>query len=719
MRFRGWRQTVLGALGGTGLALLCGAAHDPFDLCADGHDYDLSAGLLDEETRVYYFDLFVAIATKCALEDWESYVEAISSLGRNTYALVRAETLYDDTAAVLPFVSVTWDGSSATALSLPITFAAGVERSILLEVTNQDTVDHSLEAEITGFDGSNVAFTPAGESRGLALRFSISDLATTRIPITIRSGQTTSTITLPVNMVQPARIVGSAWDGDAGQARPARVAVFGGDNEHRHGEKYEGVPVLSEGRIPNGLGNNYLRHYFYSDGSFELNVPPGDVSIVMERGFEFDVETLDITLAPGEVRNVTLSSSRFVTMRDANWISGETHTHWVWGALFENQDIDLLGLVQQAEDIQVVNNLTLRHYNSGQGVEFVRPDHAPMGPVPGYATPPYVIQMGQEFRNDPFYGHLCFLNLTNRIVSRGIGRAASVVTGLVQPISTGDLVGPFSEDYPVNYTRIDRALAQRPPESRPLIVCAHGMKGEVPADVALGRVDSIDQVRPIDYYRFLDCGFRIAMTDGTDFPAGHVGRTRCYSKVQPPFTFGAWIDGVIAGATFATSGPMLWMTVNGQDIGSEVSVSSGATVSIHVEAHSRVPIGSLQIMSNNGLLHDQSYGGTSAVVDIDITADESRWIIARCSAEPSPMYRPFSEKNAAHTSATYLIVDGEDIYVDSGASQYLRNLCEQGGDDVYTNGLFYEPGAEAKRTEARDYFYSGRDVYQALIDANP
>ena len=38
--------------------------------------------------------------------------------------------------------------------------------------------------------------------------------------------------------------------------------------------------------------------------------------------------------------------------------------------------------------------------------------------------------------------------------------------------------------------------------------------GEIPADIVLGRIDSVDQVEPADYYRILDCGLRLPLTDG-------------------------------------------------------------------------------------------------------------------------------------------------------------------------------------------------------------
>jgi hypothetical protein len=416
---------------------------------------------------------------------------------------------------------------------------------------------------------------------------------------------------------------------------------------------------------------------------------------MFERGFEHPLARMSVSLDPGETREVTMASGRFLNMRAQGWISGETHVHWVTNAGNENEDIGLLGMVQKAEDLQVINNLTY------MTLGIVKPDHYPMGPIPGYTSGEYLMQMGEEYRNNPFYGHLNFLNLVD----------------LVQPISTGVLAGPQMEDYPINATKIDEARAQVPPTSRPAIIAAHGLGQATPADVILGKLDSVDMLFPSEYYKLLDVGLRVPLTDGADHPVRVVGQNRCYVKAPSPLTYGGWIDGILAGSSFVTSGPLMFLTVNGTDIGGEVQVSMNAPINVHVEAHARTPIGRLQIVSNDEILYDQFVAATSAVIDLPLIADESRWIAARCSDAIQPNFSPSNEPNAAHTSATYLIVDQQEIFVDSGAAQDLRDRCQVGGDFVFAQGTFHAPDPEAKRAEARDYFFSARDGYQAIIDA--
>jgi hypothetical protein len=68
-----------------------------------------------------------------------------------------------------------------------------------------------------------------------------------------------------------------------------------------------------------------------------------------------------INPAPEETRELNLSSKRFVDMKEDGWISGDMHLHWVTNKWNVDLPLEHLSLVQKAEDLRVVNNLTLLH----------------------------------------------------------------------------------------------------------------------------------------------------------------------------------------------------------------------------------------------------------------------------------------------------------------------------------------------------------------------
>src|SRR5262249_56821160 len=67
-----------------------------------------------------------------------------------------------------------------------------------------------------------------------------------------------------------------------------------------------------------------------------------------------------------------------------------------------------------------------------------------------------------------------------------------------------------------------------------------------------------------NYYTLLDCGFRLPPTAGTASGVHPVplGFGRVYVHVPKGLSLDAWVDGLNAGRSFVTTGPMLFAQVN-------------------------------------------------------------------------------------------------------------------------------------------------------------
>lgn len=64
---------------------------------------------------------------------------------------------------------------------------------------------------------------------------------------------------------------------------------------------------------------------------------------------------------------------------------------------------------------------------------------------------------------------------------------------------------------------------------------------------------------PIDvYYHYLNCGFKLAMSSGSDKMALNppMGSARTYVRTDAPLTYASWIEGIRKGHTFATDYPL-------------------------------------------------------------------------------------------------------------------------------------------------------------------
>jgi hypothetical protein len=315
-----------------------------------------------------------------------------------------------------------------------------------------------------------------------------------------------------------------------------------------------------------------------------------------------------------------------------------------------------------------------------------------MGPIERFCGPDYHIQMAEEYRNGNLYGHLCFLNIKR----------------LVLPISTGQEAGPDSFDFPLNRSAIENCR-----EQGGISIEAHNLGpfncSEVPSNVVAGLSDSLDQLDAENYYRFLDCGFRIPLSNGSDHPARLIGSARVYVKCDDGFTYAKWIDGIRRRQTFTSSGPLLFLTVNGKEIGSVQDVARGTPLVIRARAASRRPVGTLQVLANGRVLKETHLEATEGDLEVTVPADEPVWVVARCSrtAEYNALYEP----DVAHTSAIYVDVGGESRF-DPAAARFWVNSLKQFRGRVAQMGAFLNA---RQRQESLANVDAGVKLYENLI----
>ncbi len=603
------------------------------------------------------------------------------------------------TRAILGATRVEWHGDSlAIVEASPIPLTAGLKHVALLDVTNRSADVVMLVPVWSGWKG------PVAE--GIDLQPGESMLTWASLVVT-DAGTKDSTLTLvrqnvkpetrlqadaAITVSQPATLKGRLIEGSTGEVFPGRVHVLGSDGLLRHGKAYaDNVTLSSKTFVPlmfAGHAADFTLPFFYSDGTFEINVPAGKTKVTLERGYEHPFVSETVDLKPGEIREITLSSQRFLDMKSLGWISGDTHIHWAKNWWSENEDLGLLKIVQRAEDLRVANNLTLKHHTKDQN--FIAPTQFPMGPIPGMCDGDYHAEMAEEYRNEELYGHIILLNIKR----------------LMEPVSTGFMGGPPFWDWPHNLPAIQEVRSQGG-----IMIEAHGLgrNNDVPVNVAQDMSDSLDQLEPDDYYRFLDCGFRVPLSNGSDHPARVAGICRVYVKTELPFTYHRWIDGIRNNRTFTTSGPLLFLTVNGKDIGEVLDVKPGTPVKVEARAVSRNPIGVLQIISNGMVLAQQATDEREAEISFDHIAGEPLWIVARASRSAS--FNALSGPDIAHTSATYVNVDGRSRFQREAAEEWIKRM-EIHAADMEKNGRFPTDG---DRMEAVGHVRSGIKVYQDLI----
>ncbi|MEQ8848978.1 CehA/McbA family metallohydrolase [Botrimarina sp.] len=667
----------------------------------------------DRQRAFFAYELLTDVALRCPTPSQAFYLDQAEAdhklvngagVDADQRRRRREQTMRRLASEIKP-VDVSWtaEGPRLSESTDAIEVARSLPRCLLVRVTNQlpdAAIRLAARADRPGHPfGVETSILP-GDTAGLLVQLTVDDpsAATASVELQQRDGAAQAyTLKIPVQVVEPAVVRGVAIDGDSGKPWPARVYALGPDHQYRRGERYKDLETLSRKELLRfwQLGKFYQLPFFYCDGSFEVVLPPGEVELTIERGFEHEPVTQRLTLRPGETRDVRLESGRFCDMKSRGWVSGDTHVHWVINQWDVDLPLDLLSVVQRAEDVRVANNLTLLQRGSSKA--FITPNQAPMGPVESHSDEQYHVEMGEEYRNEDLYGHLCFLNLD----------------WLVMPIGTGSLIaGPDALDYPTNRTAI---LSCR--EQGGISIEAHGLGGnkDVPVNVVHGLTDSLDQMPVDEYYRFLDCGFRLPLTNGSDHPARVVGCARAYVRVDGEFTYDKWIEGVRQCRTFTTSGPLLFLEVNGAEIGDTLRVDADEPLTITARAESRRPIDTLQIVSNGEVLATKHLDAREGEVSVTIPAGESRWVVARCGppGQGFDAFNAIQTPEVAHTSAIYVDVDGRSRFVPDAASTWIERMTRH-IEDIRSKGRFANA---AQREEAISYVEDGIRQFEELIAA--
>jgi hypothetical protein len=214
--------------------------------------------------------------------------------------------------------------------------------------------------------------------------------------------------------------------------------------------------------------------------------------------------------------------------------------------------------------------------------------------------------------------------------------------------------------------------------------CGHT---EDPVPILAGLVDALEisgltggDFASQEWYRYLNCGYRVAVAGGTDKMGAYcaLGWVRTYARIDPAraFDYEAWAAAVRAGRTFATSGPLIDMTVDGLPIGETIDMSaSGGTVAVEVRAESVWPLGRLELVHNGRVIAEKrpARGAKRISLKAKATIPASGWLAARCSGyERHP-----GAYIAAHTSPVYLKV-GDTRAFDGPAAEHLLALVEGG-----------------------------------------
>lgn len=438
------------------------------------------------------------------------------------------------------------------------------------------------------------------------------------------------------------------------EAAPARVRFVAADGRYLPplGHRDEINPGIFE---DTGAGLILGRDTFaYVPGEFQIDLPIGPIEVEVVKGFDHRPVRTTLVVEPAS-RDFSIVLDRPIDLRAAGWRSADSHVHFLAPST---------ALLQAAaEDVTFVHLLATQ-----LGDHFINVPDLPWGSQHDPSGRHAVI-VGTENRQN-FLGHLALLGARRPVApfaSGGApeGRIGQAVTELLadwadQCHAAGGLV--VGAHFPLPYA-------------------------EIAADIVAGRIDAIemqvfapglDNPSILEWYRFLNCGYRLPVLGGTDKMSAEVpvGAVRTYARLDPEVapTFEAWSAAVRAGRTFATSGPIIELSVDGHEPGSVVSLpASGGQLEVQIHARAAQPIiSALELIVNGRVVASEAASGSTDDLrsSTRVTVDSGSWIAAR-SLSDQEIHSAFRTSMAAHTSPVYVEVRDHPLFVADDAQAIL------------------------------------------------
>ena len=431
----------------------------------------------------------------------------------------------------------------------------------------------------------------------------------------------------------------------AGEATPARVRFVAADGRYLPplGHREEINPGLFEDTGAGLLlgGDTYA----YVPGAFQIDLPLGGVEVEVIKGFDHRPVRRQLVVEPG-FHDLAIEIERLIDLRAAGWRAADTHVHFLAPST---------ALLQAAaEDVTFVHLLATQ-----LGDEFTNVPDLVWG---AQADPDgrHFLIVGTENRQN-LLGHLGLLGARHPILPLASGGGPE---GRIGGALT-ELLGDWA----------DRCHAEGG-----LVVAAHFPLplAEIAADIVAGKIDAVemqtfapglDNPSILEWYRFLNCGYRVPVLGGTDKMSAEMplGAIRTYARLDPDAapTFEAWSAAVRAGRTFATSGPVIELSVDGHEPGDVLALpASGGRLEAHVHARAAQPvIGAVELVMNGRVVarQDAPQGSEDLRLAATIDVDAGAWIAAR-SLSDHEIHSAYLTSMAAHTSPVYVDVADRPLF---------------------------------------------------------
>ncbi|MEX2231979.1 MAG: CehA/McbA family metallohydrolase [Cyclobacteriaceae bacterium] len=261
---------------------------------------------------------------------------------------------------------------------------------------------------------------------------------------------------------------------------------------------------------------------------------------------------------------------------------------------------------------------------------------------------------------------------------------------------------------------------------------------EYPVEAALGTMDFIsedvyatnspnngnyDSEAAINaYYKLLNCGFRLGLAAGTDYPCNDnepLGTLLTYVNVKDkPLTYRRWIEGIRDGRTVVSRNghnEFLDMKINGNySPGDEIKFQNKTSISVQAKwTVAKELKGRIELVSNGkvlGSISGTAKPGEPLMMKANTEITRSSWICVR---------RMDENGHQTHSAPVYITIANKPVRASPEDAQYFIRWIDNVLEKTASGGEWSRYFTHDQET-VRARYRKARDIYNTiLLEAQP
>lgn len=422
-----------------------------------------------------------------------------------------------------------------------------------------------------------------------------------------------------------------------------------------------------------------------------VELPAQQLSFEALSGLETERLSRTVDLRGKSKATVRLPLVRFYRRQDSRNFAGNTHLHLM---KLTREDCDrYLREIPRSDDLDVLFLSYLERAEADHEYtsnNYSRKDLAALTLQTGV-----LFGNGEEHRHNfagfgQGYGHVMLLNIPE----------------LIQPVS----IGPGIMKTGTDGIPLTRGIQQARNDGATTIWCHNVFGLEAEPNWILGRLDAMniyDGGRRAGFrerfYPLLNLGLKVPFSTGTDWFMYDFSRV--YVHLEKPVSVDHWLDGLAAGRSYITNGPLFRFQVDNAVMGDTVRLDQPRVVSVLGQVEGRTDFVRAELVLNGQIVATAGTrpvgGHYLAEIKASIPIDQPGWVALRIpppdlsrtgSVTPS---NEFGRALYGHTSPVYLEVGGKSAF-DPKVAQKLLEKMRAAQTTISRNGQF-----ESRQTQAR------------------